>query len=82
MVETIPNEKIVVEDLLNDALSTHLVSRLNITTARHLIVTQDSLDHIIYMVACHILEELRHCKVDKSSKLWTLLVMWIGLVGW
>ena len=27
----------------------------------------------------HIVEELRDCKFDKSLKVWTILVKWMGL---
>ena len=42
-------------------------------------VTQDLLDYIAYVGGGHIVEELRYCKFNKSLKVWTILVKWMGL---
>ena len=42
-------------------------------------VTQDLLDHIAYVEGGHIVEELRDCKFNKTLKVWTILVKWMGL---
>ena len=73
---------IVVKDASNDALSALDICRLNIFAARDLLLTQDPLDHITYVEACHIVAELHDCKFPKSLKVWTILVMFMGLVGW
>ena len=42
-------------------------------------VTQDLLDHVAYVEGGHLVEELRDCRFNRTTKRWDILVKWIGL---
>jgi hypothetical protein len=73
VVQTITDWIFVVEDLRDGKQPTHHVSRMKRFADKDLLVTQDLLDHVVYVEGGHIVKELRDCRFDKAQKIWTVL---------
>ena len=79
IVEVLSDWVFVVEDLRDGSRSTHHASRMKHYAAAAADVTQDLLDHVAYVEGGHLVEELRDCRFNRTTKRWDILVKWMGL---